>query len=238
MIVLAKVGVVGTATTVALALCLVTVSTVLAASEFAASQTRAISPVFDGIKGYMRIRTDPPTEAFVTYVHPTQADVGATGGDFVAIGTANGNGVNNCADDYDPLWSGYYDGRIGGVYFCEDFNLDHFGIGDNPAFRIYYTSCGTGGPRQWTLVFAGNRHACLNMGTAAAQRLTLGLEVVGSSIDRNIDVKYTSLYRNQTNSYDWQVLGKPAPSDFIIDPNYDYDWVSNTSQNFYLPPLD
>jgi len=43
---------------------------------------------YSGLKGTQGIRTDPATVVGVGYVQITQLDTGATGGDFVAIGTS------------------------------------------------------------------------------------------------------------------------------------------------------
>jgi hypothetical protein len=76
---------------------------------------------------------------------------------------------------------------------------------------------------------------------SSAQHLNIGLETQSTPsdpTDRNIDVKYTSLYRNQTNGTDWIPLGQPAPSDYVISDFYSASWVSNTAQSFYLAPLN
>lgn len=207
-------------------------------AEFAASITLAGSPIFDGLKGNMGIRTDPATVVGVGYVHITQADTGSTGGDFVAIGTANGLGVSSCANDYDAKWTGYYDRIIGGSYFCDDFSLDAYAAGSNPTFQIYYSFCQAANANRWVMTFNGVQRTCMNAGTTGAQALNIGLETTGgSTTDRNIDVKYTNLKKNLTGSTTWSDLGNPGAS-LVIDPNYSYQFVSNTAQNFYLAPLD
>lgn len=209
-----------------------------ASAEFAASLTRAGGPVYDGLKGNLHTRTDPPTVIGIGYVHLTQADVGPYGGDFVAIGNAKGVGVDNCADDYDEGWTGYWDGRLGQIYFCFDFSPDQYGIGSNSTFQIDYGSCAlAGGANRWKLTFGGSLRGCVNTGNSGAQGLYIGLETTGgSTVDRNIDVKYTNLKRNHTNGPDWVDLGNPGLQN--LDPNYTYQWVSNTAQNMYLAPLD
>jgi hypothetical protein len=224
-----------------LAASILVVQVTAADSEFSFSQTRGVTPVYDGLKGNMGIRTDPATVANVAYVHITQADIGAYLGDFVAIGTANGMGVSSCADDFDPLWTGYYDYEIGGVYFCNDFGFDAWGVGSNPTFRIEYATCSQGGYPAWVLTFAGTERACRTASATAALRVIVGLEVVSDPFnpaDRNIDVKYTSLKRNLNNGSTWLDLGHPPASDFYSDPNYTHQWVSDTAQNFYLAPLN
>jgi hypothetical protein len=106
---------------------------------------------------------------------------------------------------------------------------------------IYYETGALCGGDVWVLKLNGITRACIYSIQSGAQRVIVGLETASnpfSTVDRNIDVKYTNLYRNQTNGTDWQVLGHPSASDFIVDPAYDYAWVSDTAQNFFLPPLD
>lgn len=208
-------------------------------SEFAVSWTLAPGPVYDGLKGNMNIRTDPATVANVAYVHPTQVDVGSVGGDFIAIGTANGVGVDHCANDYDPAWSGYYDGTLGELYFCYDFDLDAYHVGSNPTFKIYYETGALCGGNRWILQLNGITRACLTGYPASGQGLYVGLETASNPFnptDRNIDVKYTNLKRNQTNGTDWRDLG--TQPQWNIWPNYSATLVSGTAQNFYLAPLD
>jgi hypothetical protein len=94
----------------------------------------------DGIKGNQVIKTDPATVDDVGYAHPVQLDVGAPGGDFVAIGTFNGMGTSghaqDCADSYDSKWSVYTDGTIGGAYFCVTESVNAYAAGATPSFRI------------------------------------------------------------------------------------------------------
>jgi len=210
-------------------------------SEWAYAQTIGLSPVFDGLKGRMEIRTDPATVATATYLHITQADPGPLDNDFIAIGTSNGHGVDHCDDDFDPLWSGYYDGRMGGLYFCWDFSPDAFGVGANPSFQIYHTTCPFWAQTLWVVSFNGTALDCVNLGSNSAQYLTVGLEVRTDpfdATDRNIDVKYTQLFRNQTNGANWIELGHPPMSDVYLDQSYKWQWVSNTAQNFYLGVLN
>jgi hypothetical protein len=213
----------------------------LVLNEFAAAAIRAVSPVYDGLRGNMYIRTDEPTVPWATYVHITQADIGSLQGDFVAIGTAKGAGVDSCPDDFDPLWDGYYDGQLGALYFCNEFNPDGWGIGDNPSFRIERANCPSGGFPSWVLTFAGTTRTCISSSSTAAIALPVGLEVVTSppdTTDRNIDVKYTNLNRNLTNSTTWQSYGTPAASDINCAASYTCTIVSSTSSNFYLAPLN
>lgn len=207
-------------------------------NEFAASITTAVSPVYDGLKGNLNTRTDPATISGIAYVHITQADVGSPGGTFIAIGVANGAGVDNCADDYDSLWTGYYDGEIGGLYFCEDFDHDFYGVGSNPNFKIYYETGALCGGNRWILTLNGITRACLVTSGSSAQHVNVGLEVVSyppDPTDRNIDVKFTNLYMNLTNGTNWLELGTPQ---WLVDDFYTKSWVSNTAENFYLAPLN
>ena len=210
-------------------------------NEFAAAAIRAVSPVYDGLRGNQGIRTDIATVAGITYVHITQADIGGYGNDFVAIGTAKGEGVAGCADDFDAGWDGYYDGSIADMYFCEDFSDDAWTTGSNPSFRIERTNCPTGGYPAWVLTFAGTTRTCLTTSATAAIALPVGLEVVSSppnTTDRNIDVKYTNLNRNLTNSTSWVSYGTPAASDFNCAQSYTCTIVSTTASNYYLAPLN
>jgi hypothetical protein len=208
-------------------------------NEFSAYIVNAVSPVYDGLRGNMNIRTDPATDPDVTYAHPTQVDVGSSGGDFIAIGTYNGAPFGNCSGSPNPLWSGYYDGIIGGNYICGTFDSNAYGIGANPSFKIYYEAGTLCGGNRWILSLNGITRACLVTGNSSGQGLQLGLETASlppDPTDRNIDVKYTNLNRNQTNGTDWRVLGQPQLQN--ISCCYNASVVSDTAYNFYLAPLD
>jgi hypothetical protein len=205
----------------------------------------APSRVYDGFKGNMEIRTNPATIFDHSYVHFAQVIIGGLGEEFLGIGTYNGLGakgdLHDCADDYDPNWSGYYDYMVGGLYACYSFSPDQWVTGSNPTFRIEYTLCPNGGYPSWVLYFAGTMRTCMHMAYNAGQDLGIALETVtpgtpANPTDRNIDVKFTALMRNQTNGTNWINLGlagNPVGSDF-----YDHTEVSSTAWNFYLAPLN
>jgi hypothetical protein len=232
--------------TLALALHLIAVSSAWAiVNEFSATITSAPSPVYDGIKGNMNIRTDPATVVSVGFVHIVQADVGPLGGDFIAVGTSNGAGTDggqhDCANDYDPGWTGYYDYVLGGLYWCYLFSPDAWAVGNNPSFKIEYAGCPPSGNPGWVLTFATVVRACQQFGTTAARSLVVGLETVNftnppNPADRNIDVKFSDLKRNLTNSTSWVDLGQSGQP--VVFDFYDYTIVSNTAQNFFLAPLN
>lgn len=213
----------------------------LGGNEFAAYIQNAVGPVYDGLRGNMNIRTDPATDPDVTYAHITQMDLGSPEGTFIAIGTYNGAAVphpnSNCTASLNPLWSGYYDGEIGGAYFCEKFASNQFGIGSNPTFQMLWDPVVCGG--QWVLTFNGITRACLATAASSSDWLVVGLEtrsLPDDPTDRNIDVKYTNLKRNQTNGTQWLDLGTPILQK--IDPNYTGSHPSTTAYNLYLAPLD
>jgi hypothetical protein len=190
----------------------------------------------DGFKGRQGIRTDPATVTGIGYVHPTQMDIGSVGAAFVAIGTAKGVGVDDCANDYDALWTVYIDGEIGGTYFCEDVDVDAYGSGTNPAFNISYEFCPSVLANRWLLSFGGVLWSCKSAGATGATRAIGMIETTGSSsTDRNIDVKYTNLQLNNISSNTWNNFGNAASS---VAPNYSFANVSTTAFNVFLAPLD
>ena len=207
--------------------------------EFATGRRTASAADLDGLRGNQGIGTDPATVNGVGYNHITQMDVGSIGASFVAVGTYNGFGssgaTQNCDHDYDSRWSGYYDGEIEGVYFCQKFGDDNWGVGDSPAFRIE-RDCNLGGNIRWGLYFAGSQRACINSGASGATRALAGIETQNSdSPDRNIDVKYTSLDVNKTGGGTWLAFNA---TDKFVDYDYRFDLVSSTAFNTYLAPLD
>jgi hypothetical protein len=208
------------------------------AGELAFTYVNGGSPVFDGLMGNIGQRTDPATVVGIGYVHATQADVGALGGDFVAIGTANGVGVpgTGCANDYDAKWSGYYDGQVGGTYFCEDFEPDAFAVGSYPTFSIEYKTCPLGGGTKWVLFLYGATRGCVSTGTSAAFWVVTMLETTGAgTVDRNIDVNFINLKWSLTGQATWVNYGNVATQ---IAPNYSYTYVSATSHNIFLAPYE
>lgn len=220
------------------------VTTPLAVALEQAGYARIPTSAIDGVKGNQGIRTDPVTVNFVGFVHPTQVDTGAAGGDFVAIGTANGAGAPgdpgqpSCANDYDPKWTIYADGATGGLYWCADYTQDAYTTGANPTFQIYYDFCSPSGPVRWVLSFGGVQRRCVNQGTTSGDSAIVMLETTGASTtDRNIDVKYTNLKVNLTGSATWVnfdanfSVGGPAP-------NYSIQIVNGTAVNAYLAPLE
>jgi hypothetical protein len=191
---------------------------------------------FDAFKGYQGIRTDPATVSGVGYVHASQVDVGAVGGDFVAIGTAKGVGVESCADDYDAKWSIYTDGELGGVYFCNDEKVDAYAAGANPSFSIEYGFCPSTLSNKWLLSMGGTLWSCYGSSSTTASRVSAMLETTGSStVDRNIDVKFTGLNWSLSGSSSWTSFGTGT---VVHSPSYSNSSVSSTAFNVYLAPLD
>lgn len=209
-------------------------SSAAAVNEFSVGVRSSSGADLVGLRGNQGIRTNPGTVNGVVYVHPTQMDVGSVGASFVAVGTANGAGVDNCANDYDPHWTGYYDGEIAGVYFCFDFGQDNWTTGDSPHFRIE-RDCQLGPNVRWGLYFAGSQRACIDSGASGASRAIVGIEVGSNNgADRNVDAKYTSLDRRWSGG-SWVAYDNTSS---IVDPNYSFSRVSNTAVNTYLAPLD
>lgn len=218
---------------------LVAFSSIAAANEFSAGLRTRPSADLDGLRGNQGIRTGPATVNGVGFNHITQMDVGSSGASFVAVGTYNGKGTSghaqDCADDYDSGWSGYYDGEIAGVYFCQKFGDDNWGVGDSPAFRIE-RDCPLGPNTRWGLYFAGTMRACIDSGSSGAIFADAGIEAQQSgTTDRNIDVKYTSLDVNFSSGGTWSSFNR---NDSVVNPNYSLTDVSSTAFNTFLAPLD
>jgi hypothetical protein len=191
---------------------------------------------FDGLRGNQGIRTDPATVQGVGFVHTAQLDVGAVGGDFVAIGTANGLGTSFCEDDYDPRWTVFHDRVIGAVYACVDHTLDTYTTGDNPSFEILYKFCVAAQANRWVLTLGGVQRTCISSASTGGTRMIGMLETTGgSATDRNIDVKWTNMNRNTVGFSTWTAFG--TPSSFVA-PSYSYQFVSTTAFNTYLAPLN
>lgn len=210
-------------------------------AEFAvAIQAASGGTSFDGLKGNQNIRTDLATITGSAWVHPTQVDVGSAGGDFVAIGTYKGLGPDLCLDDYDARWSAYVDYKIGGVYHCQTFLVDYYGIGANPTFQIAWGFCSPSGPTSWVMTWSGVQRKCISSANSSGSRVIAGLEttLASGTTDRNIDVQYTNLKKNYAGASTWFDFGGcPGPPSFA-DPNYSLQNVSNTACNTYLAPLD
>lgn len=170
------------------------------------------------------VRTNPATVVGIGYVH-----------DFVAIGTANGVGVANCANDYDPNWTIFSDGMIGGVYFCNDHVQDAYGAGASPGFNINYGFCPSASANRWLLNMGGALRACIASGSTTGSRVIAMLETTGGgTTDRNIDVKFKSLqHRSAGTGYvDWGTASQ------VIAPSYKVTQPTGTQVNVFLPPLD
>jgi len=212
------------------------------ANEYSAAYRVAASASIDGVKGNQGIRTDPPTVAGIGFVHAAWIDTGGPSGDFVSIGTSNGAGAqgspgqSTCADDYDPRWTIYADGQTGGLYWCTSYTQDAYTTGVNPTFQIYYDFCSPSGPNAWVLTFAGTQRKCATNSGSGGSRASVGLETAGgSTVDRNIDVKYTNLQVNLTGSTTWINFSQ---SGVHVDPSYSLTVVSATAVNAYLAPLN
>jgi hypothetical protein len=200
------------------------------------------SIAIDGVTGNQGIRTDPATVVGVGYVHPTQIDVGPLGGDFVAVGTANGAGatgdagMSSCADDYDPKWTVYADGRSGGLYWCHDYTADAYTTGANPTFQITYSYCSAVSANRWVLKFAGTQRTCVSTGVSNGSEASVFLETTGpSTTDRNIDVKYTNLQVTLTGNINWQNFNANYS---FRDPSYVVTSPSGTAINCYSGVLN
>lgn len=80
---------------------------------------------------------------------------------------------------------------------------------------------------------------CLTSGANYASRVVGALETTGTStVDRNIDAKYTSVYYNLRGDGVWYNFGTWTLSPSYVDPNYSISAPSATSCNVYLAPLD
>jgi hypothetical protein len=208
----------------------------IATADFATARRTSGSAIYDGIQGNQGIRTDPATVVGVGYVHPIQADVGAVGGDFVAVGTANGVGAGDfCANDYDPKWTIYVDRIIGGAYQCIDYTQDAYGAGANPTFLISWKYCVAVHGNRWVLEFGGAQRTCIYSASAGATRVLAGLETNGDEItDRNIDVRYTNMLRHDVGGA-WVDMNANEERE---DPSYRTDRLTPRSFDNYLPPLN
>jgi hypothetical protein len=206
-----------------------------ASAEQAAGQINSSPRNLIGVSGHQEIRTGPATVNGIGYIHPTQADIGVDGGGFVGIGTAKGVGIDQCADNYDALWTVYTDGFIGGNYFCHDENPDAYTIGDNPSFKIVYANCPSSQTNAWLMYFGGTLWRCLYSDQHVAQSVGVGLETTGgSNVDRNIDVKYSELeHRSQGSGF----VGWGTASTFAA-PSYTVTQPVNAKINAFLAPLD
>lgn len=225
-------------TAIALVFVLVSAPSTLAAEQAGSYASAGATSTFDGFRGNMGIRTDPATVSGVGYVHAAQIDVGAAGGDFVAIGTSNGLGVSGtaCANDYDPRWTIYVDWVLGGVYGCADSALDVYGSGANPSFHLSWSWCSALNRSTWVLLFDGVQRRCLTSANSVGSRVIAMLETTGvSTTDRNIDVRYTNLNKNYGSGTTWFAYGTGIQ---VVAPNYTYQHVSSTAFNVYLAPLD
>ena len=214
---------------ITLSLLMVAVAVPVGATEQEARVVQHATSDIDAFKGNQGIRTDPATVTDVGYVHTSQVDTGAAGGDFVAIGTANGNGVTDtgCADDYDAYWTVFTDGKIGGAYFCVDEQLDAYTTGANPSFKIEYAFCIPDNNYRWMLWFGGGLKDCRYQLSSTGIAVAAGLETTGTSFtDRNIDVKFTGLYSSRVNNANWEAFGQGTS---IHAPNYSYQYVNTTA---------
>ncbi|HET7181099.1 MAG TPA: hypothetical protein VFI15_02600 [Candidatus Limnocylindrales bacterium] len=191
--------------------------------------------LYDGIKGNQSIRTNPATLIGQSFVHGAQVIMPGLV-DFVAVGTVKGKGAAGCTSHYDPHanWSGYFDGKLNGVYFCGNFFDSFYVTGDNPSFQILYTSCN--GTNQWKLDFAGGTRHCTNNGHSQGVIINGMMENDGNTTDHNLDVKYTNMMKNHPGSTTWSNMGDTRPGN--ADPFYTYQYVSTTAFNLYLAPLD
>jgi hypothetical protein len=229
----------------AIALC--AVATLLSASvTFGEHATGArAEDYFDGVQGNMAIRTDPVTVPGVGFVHAAWLEHSTFDDDFVSIGTANSLGAGGpqgtCPDSYDPYWSIYVDWFLGGTYGCLTTNSNVYGVGANPSFEIYWTSCA--GYSRFVMSMAYVPRACLlpwNPYWTAGDRIAVGLETTPWWLiteDYNIDAKWTNLRKNYSNLSGWYVFGNCEGYE-VQNPNYQVQYVSNTACNTYLPPLD
>jgi len=192
----------------------------------------------DGLLGRSDIRTDPATVTGIGYVHPMQIDIGGLGGDFLGIGTAKGVGVASCANDYDPLWTVYRDGELGGIYHCYDIAVDVYGVGGTPLFELRRTVCSNGNTR-WVLYWNSVEKACLYSASASASAVSVVLETTGpGTTDRDIDVKYYNLYKNFTGSGTWYAFGNCdfSPPSYKAD-FYSLDGLSDYRCHLWLDPM-
>jgi hypothetical protein len=195
---------------------------------------------FDGLRGNMEIRTNPTGVTGVGFIHPTQLDIGPnTDNTFVAIGTAKGVGTDNCDTRYNGSWTIYTDGRIDGIYFCEDENVNAYQVGDNPPFTIAsYGTCATPPPQPsgWRLYMGGIQWNCVQAVYHKGSQVSAGLEQVnGDSGGYNLDVKYSNL-QSSTDGAGWTDFGPPT---FVVE-DYTYQVTTPTDQklNAYKPALD
>ena len=187
------------------------------------------------------IRTDPTCSSTVAFVHPTQIDPGppgGAGGALVAIGTykCKGSPPDSCPDDFDAYWNLYVDWEVGGIYQCFLIAADAYGTGNNPTFQITQALCN--GIYSWNMYFSGFLRKCLNTGTYLGSGVAVGIETTNTTLDKNIDVKYTNLIRNLIGTSTWSNFGGCPVPPSLRSPNYAVATVSGTACNTCMPPLD
>lgn len=206
------------------------------ATEQAGAYRQRAAQDFNGMKGRQAIRTNPATVFNVGYVHFNQIDTGAQGGDFIAIGTAKGLGVDQCPDRYSGSWSIYTDGMIAGVYFCREQDDDAYQAKTNPAFSITYEYCPLVNSSRWVMSFGGTVWECIAATSNSGSRVAAALETTGpSTVDRNIDVKFNSVKTRHAGG-SW--VDFAAPGTHVVDPSYSVDTPFDGQINSYLAPLD
>jgi len=78
--------------------------------------------------------------------------------------------------------------------------------------------------------------ACIVSGALDATKAVGMLETTGgSSVDRNIDVKFKNVERQSVGSMTWHDFGTPNITP--IDPSYSFDLVSSTEFRIPTPRL-
>lgn len=87
------------------------------------------------------------------------------------------------------------------------------------------------------LWMGGVLYNCIAHSSTVGSRASAFLETTrqGTTIDRNIDVKFTNLRTSNAGSSALNVFGAGV---HVHSNNYSYQLVSNTAFNVYLAPLD
>jgi hypothetical protein len=190
----------------------------------------------DWFRGQTNIRTNPATVNGTGYVHAAQVGF-PNSGDFVAIGTSNGLGVpgSQCGNDYDPDWSIYTDGKIAGEGFCVLHQQDVYQTNDNPSFSISRGFCPSASATRWLMSLGGVLWACYSLGQQQTDQVRGILETTGgSSVDRDIDVRFNGVEYRLNGASSFQDFGNGDP---ITDDNYMNDTISSTRFWEYKDPM-
>ena len=156
--------------------------------------------VYVGLAGFQML-TQLVAQPGHFIAHPGQLNPSFSS-DFIGLGTAKGEGVMNCPDQWGPSWQAYVDGLVYGTYFCEDLQYIH-GDAQSQSFIIQrrYGACYPGEEGvAWDIKWQGVTQTCVSESFSSTDFVSAGAENGNNQPNQRLAISYVQMQYQVTES--------------------------------------